>query len=469
DSIDVAQAIVESLPDNATVSLLACDVEPIVLAKASKPSSDSITDGFKKLELRVPLGTTDLAGALRAARRELGDEKDTNIVYIGDGYHRSNLLNTTEFESLVDSFRESRTSIHSLAIGPETDCELLAVFSSQTGGRVLVRQNISATCQQIGNELAKAAVGPVFWPATANWPTGVESVLPGKLPPMRLDRDSILIGRLQDKSVSGKVTLTGSVLGAEESMTWDVASEPSNPDLAFLGQIFEKSAPNAGLLMPLPGSDALRDVGAMLASSAEQLVKDARFALNSGDIEAAINIANEAIKRSPNSLTAKNILEAAQKTPKTSKPVKTEKGSRGSIVKFVSAQIGNDPFEQPPTGADEGDDPFGEAAPSTETPEETMPAEESPFGDDPAPASPFPAAPAPGSRDAAKPASPAMPLSGAGSVGGSDNPFSELSNASQLLEEDEGMRRVAAEALEREVKAQLSDARRSKDPAATKE
>ena len=50
----------------------------------------------------------------------------------------------------------------------------------------------------------------------------------------------------------------------------------------------------------------------------------------------------------------------------------------------------------------------------------------------------------------------------------SNGSFSELSNASDLLAEDEGMRRVAAQHLEAHVKSELGHARKSRDPSATK-
>jgi hypothetical protein len=53
----------------------------------------------------------------------------------------------------------------------------------------------------------------------------------------------------------------------------------------------------------------------------EVLVKDARFALHSGDRKAAIAIAKEALKRSPNNLSAKSILETAEKVEKTVVPL----------------------------------------------------------------------------------------------------------------------------------------------------
>jgi hypothetical protein len=445
DSIDVAQSIVEALSEHAKVCVLACDVKPVVLAKLTSPKSESLNEAWQKLERRIPLGTTDLAGALLAAHRELGDQPDASIIYIGDGFHLTNMLNASEFESVVDLFRESRTSIHSLAIGPRTNCELLAVLSAHTGGRVLVRQNITnATCQQIGHELAKIADTAVFWPSNASLPKQMNRVLPAKLPPVRSDRDSILIGEVEGETVSGTIVMQGVVAGREVSMEWKVASEANNPDFAFLPGVVEKAASSKGLWLPTSGSDALRELGLSMANSSDQLVKDARFALNTGNIDAAINIATEALKRSPGNLTAQNILEAASKVEKPSKPVNSTQGgskSTSKIVKFITAQVGGDP--QPPTESN----PFGDDPPAAKTP---VP-------------SPFPAA-TPPVPQRAEPA----PLPLPSGTFNSGDAFGELANASDLLAEEEAMRKVAAQQLEALVRSELGAARMSKDPSTTK-
>ncbi len=428
DSIDIAQSIVDAMPSKALVSLLACDVETIVLSPASVPQSQSLADGFTKLEKRIPLGTTDLAAAFRTAVKELGSQPDSSIVYIGDGIHLCNLLNTAEFDSLISEMRELRTAISSIAIGPKTDCELLSTISNHTGGKVFVRQGITdATCQQIGEVLAKVAIQPVFWPTKSNWPTGVSQYFPTQFPPMRLDRDSILVGHLDSESVSGKLQLEGVIGGKTSAMRWELKSEPSNPDFAFLAQVVAKAAPNAGLLLPTPGSEALQELGLVLANTSDQLVKDARFALNSGDVKAAISIAKEAIRRSPNNLAAQNILDAAEQPQKPAKPVKSPSQPVGSprIVKFISAPLAQDPFQDPPA--------------VTEVPPASL---SNPFGDNPV--------------------SPKPTFDGFGDA------YNELSNASDLLAEDEGLRRAKAQQLESQVKNELSQARRSQDPSASK-
>ena len=440
DSIEIAKSILESLPSTAMVSLLACDVEPTLLSAASAPNAESVATGFNKLEKRIPLGTTDLAAALRAAVKEFGKQQDGSIVYIGDGMHLCNLLNTSEFESLINEMRETRTSVSSIAIGPKTDCELLSTICNHTGGKIFVRQGITdATCQQIGDAMAKVALEPVFWPTKSNWPTGVASYLPSQLPPLRLDRDSIVIGSLKDDAVAGSLQLDGIVGGKSSSMRWELKSEPSNPDFAFLSQVIAKSTPNAGLMMPTAGSAALQELGAVLASSSDQLVKDARFALNSGDNAAAINIAKEAIKRSPNNLAAQAVLAAAEESKKPAKPVKMESASP-KIVKFISFQVPEDPFADPPKGdaTPALDNDMPAPAPSTTNP----------FSDDSRAGLELPTVPSTFSQ-------------------GSD-PFGELSAANELLAEDEGIRRVIAQQLEAQVKSELMQARKSNDPTSAK-
>ena len=156
-----------------------------------------------------------------------------SIIYIGDGMHLCNLLNTAEFESLINEMRELRTSVSSLAIGPKTDCELLSTISNHTGGKIFVRQGITAaTSQQIGDALAKVALEPVFWPAKSNWPTGVASYFPVQMPPLRFDRDSILVGNLKADSVEGSLEVEG-IIGFQSLHLWSSLLQ----SMAHVGQV----------------------------------------------------------------------------------------------------------------------------------------------------------------------------------------------------------------------------------------
>jgi hypothetical protein len=464
ESMDIARSIIEALPEGAVVSLLACDVEPEVYAGGVKSDSAEISAAFDRLNQRVPLGTSDIASAIRTAIKSLGGQGEKSIVYIGDGFHLNNLLNTSEFDSLVGELVAARSSVSSLAIGSKTDCEFLATLANHTGGRVMVRNNIQGvTLQQVGTELSKIACMPVFWPVQADWPVGIASRYPERVPPIRGDRDSILIGLMSTKSLQGTLRIVGEIAGQTKTLQWDLVSEASNPDLGFLGALVSKSSSNAGVLLPTSGSDALREIGDLLNSSSDVLVKDAKFALHIGDTAAAKVIAREALDRSPANLEAKNLLEAAQvEGTKRSLPVLKDeakggggvpgKGSGSKIVKFVTAQV------QPPA-----DDPFGDPAPTNPAPGNPSPSGQDPFGDAPG------AAANPGVPANTLPAQdPLMPANGPGNAPIGSDPFGELSNAGDLLNQDAEMRRVAAQALERQVMTELSRARTSDNPSGSK-
>jgi len=345
-------------------------LQPKQLLTAGVPSASRARIAFEQLERRLPLGTSDIAAALRAAAESLPAGVDRNLIYIGDGIHLSNLMNTQEFGALVSELVEGHCVVHSMAIGPRTDCEFLATLANHTGGRVFVRQNIQGmTLQQMGEELTRVASRPVFWPSQSRWPVGIAARYPDRVPPLRSDRDTIVVGSLSAPSIQGSLKIDGTVLGQAKSIEWSVQSESSNPDLAFLGVLVAKSSSNGGLLLPTAGSDTLRELGDSLMNSSDHLIKEAKFALHVGDHSAASTIAEEALRRSPNNLEAKSVLEAARSMAEgsqgapakgTAKPIK-EQGAAPKVVKFVSARVQDDPFSQPPSDGDPpaSDDPFG--------------------------------------------------------------------------------------------------------------
>jgi hypothetical protein len=432
DSIELASRLIQSLSSQTQVALYSCDVEPTLLA-TGKPGSATLDEGLKKLQATIPLGATDVVSAIRTAKKELAkgsDGKDLSIVYIGDGVHRKNLVKPEGFESFVNELRADRTTVLSLAIGPDLDIEFLATLANHTGGSVYVHCNlVDLSNQQIAEGLAKACAVPVFWPESSSFPKAVASHFPATVPPLRADRDSILVGRLADGQAAGDVVLKGSWGAKKSELVWTVKTEAENPDLEFLSEVVDRAQVNKGLLLPTAGSDALRAFGLTLVNSSDELLRDARYALSIGDRQGAITIAKEALKRAPSNVAAKAVLEAASKSevpvaaPRDNKPRNVDKHNsqvrRQALVRFISTQVGGNPF------GDEPQPPITEPEVGTNNP----------FGDDdtiPPPAQP---APAVGSGAPMNPAS----------------SFDDFSAAGQFLRNVEDERKAAGQALEVDV------------------
>ncbi len=80
---------------------------------------------------------------------------------------------------------------------------------------VYVRNNIEKSSEEMGRGLAGAAEVAVFWPTSAELPKEIATHYPKMLPPLRADRDSILVGEMKSFVGEGQVVLHGKMDGKE--------------------------------------------------------------------------------------------------------------------------------------------------------------------------------------------------------------------------------------------------------------
>lgn len=197
ESLEVVDELARSLPTSARAALLACDVDSVDLSGGLLATADAKWEtAVARLKKRIPLGTTDLAGGLRAAAKLFSDPSATRtIIYIGDGINRTNLLTKTEHRQLVDELIAAKITVSSLAIGPMVDMASLAAIANQTGGVLLSRNEIEESTQAIGQHLAHSVSLPVVWVEEAKLPAALAAHFPQRVPPLRIDRDTVLVGQ----------------------------------------------------------------------------------------------------------------------------------------------------------------------------------------------------------------------------------------------------------------------------------
>ena len=203
------------LAPTARVRLVAADLEARPLNGSFEPA-EMVADGAaEKLRGETPLGSTDLAKALKSAAAMLaGATGTTQVLYIGDGVSAANLLDGPEFASVVRELRNAQITVSSYAVGPERDAQLLAALANQTGGNLYVDQSMAWADDtagvtldralqenrrrgtEVGRTLADWAAGNVYWPEQVSLGGGVDVVYPVDVPPLRSDRDTVLLGRL---------------------------------------------------------------------------------------------------------------------------------------------------------------------------------------------------------------------------------------------------------------------------------
>ena len=151
-----------------------------------------------KLRGELPLGSTDMEAAFRAAAGQFEKGAATNraVLYIGDGLSTANLLGTDAFGEMIEKLRGERISVSSYAIGPRRDAALLAAIANQTGGNLYVDEAMALADDaagisvdranqenlrrgaRVGETLADWTRATVIWPDQVKLPAELGEVLP---------------------------------------------------------------------------------------------------------------------------------------------------------------------------------------------------------------------------------------------------------------------------------------------------
>ncbi len=294
-ALDALTRMIDSLHRGDRVRLLAVDLDAVPLsATFAAPKSDETGRALMALKRRAPLGATDMPVALRAAIASF-DAKSSSprvVVYIGDGMSAAQFMVVDQYGELIDDLVRAQVSVSSYAIGSRVDSGLLASLANATGGMLAI-DGENVTAQQAGAFLAGAVRGTVLWPTKVVWPKTFVEVFPSRIPPLRSDRDTIVLGQAAAGKLAGEfqVAMTAKVGSKSHSFQWTLSPAESNPDFAFLPVLVESARRDGGLRLITLGTPGLKEARRILNQGTELLGKLSRQALVSGNLETAERLA----------------------------------------------------------------------------------------------------------------------------------------------------------------------------------
>ena len=448
-SIEALRAVIGKLRAKDRVRIFAGDIEATDLSGdfGSAQTSDS---AIEKLVKRLPLGNTNLMSVLDSVRASLVGQpqhRSRSIVYIGDGTSVDAMGDQHRFGAIVDALRADQIAIHSIAIGPATNVELMAVLANQTGGTVgIVGDAENQTPVAIGKHIGDSATMSPIWLTDLKLLDGMTTVHDNRLPPLRLDRDAIVLGKASAKTADGTINLTGRTVNSNISIVAEAAIEESHPDFAFLVGLVKKANQDAGLTLASAGSAMLRETARIMTVQSDELVKAGNLALQQGNKLGAKVVAEKALEADPNNPAA----QALQRITGKRLVLQNESDDAGDIF-GDGGELTEDPFgaveaDSAAPAVDDGmelddaGDTFGDAPPPP------PPADTVPRGIQPAP----PAAADPGAAPTI-----AAPVDGAGF---GDDELLDAQN--DMLEQALIERRAAEGRLRNYVTGQLREAHR---------
>ena len=272
---------------------------------------------LQALAARTPLGSTDIVTVLAAAADLFNTPAAGRaIVYVGDG-PGLNGIDAGDFFAVQEKLRVKRIAVSSIGIGDQVNWPCLAAVANATGGMLLVPAD-GVSPRDAGARLGPLAVSPVLWPEdvvlSAKTPPANYRGLPGRLPPLRTDRDSIILigGQLEDGRLD--MTLESPAEGhAKRQAEVEIPAAEPRPENAYLGELFRNAFPNDGAFLPLLGRDGLELARTTLHGEAATLAALARQAEATGAAAAALRLAVAALRRDPDNVEAGLVYAVASK------------------------------------------------------------------------------------------------------------------------------------------------------------
>jgi hypothetical protein len=320
-ALGALRAMLSGLSNDDRVALIAVDVTAARLTQTFVPPSGSeINRALTTLERRVPLGSTDMGEAFDAALATWEDVKDSNrarsVVYIGDGMSIAGLVPVTTLQRIVRQYTARRASCSSYAIGPRINGELLGAMANHTGGMLLADDDHS-TDRQIGSHLTAVAKAAVLWPTATNLPAALEHVYPRQTPPLRFDRDSVLVGSLDSDAIKTNQPLAfevqASLAGQPITLNWKAVAEKPLAENAYLVKVVELATASNGVALPTVGTAGLDELRRLVNLEAQQFARLSEHALATGQIHEAAKLAGEAQRLDPSKTESEVLRGAAER------------------------------------------------------------------------------------------------------------------------------------------------------------
>lgn len=297
-ALGVLEAVLKNLPANDRVRLVAVDVAAESLTREFvAPQSDALETALDELKARIPLGATNLLGAVHAAADMLPQDQPGTILYLGDGLSAADILSAADLEPLVAQLRQRRIAVDSYGVGPQMNLNHLGILAQQTGGVVQFddshidpRGDAARNTALQGERLAKALQQPVFRPEQIDAPTGVR-LMPSQALPLRPDRETVYL-------VRGDLPATGmiSVRGDKTNLDWKLSAATTGPEDAFLAVFTERVEREGGLANSLAGAALMNVARAEFKGQVNGLVNYGKAAFQKRDYD-RVQQAVDAVRR----------------------------------------------------------------------------------------------------------------------------------------------------------------------------
>ncbi|VTS05921.1 VWA domain-containing protein [Tuwongella immobilis] len=287
-----------------------------------EPTAAAIQAAVKNLkDSEYASGATDLKDAITKVSASFDQRvsRQQILFYLGDGDSAYYPLNQKERLGLVSNLTANSVSFYAVPLGPKIHAENLNSLVTGTGGSVVRVPASEKGAQRVSTLLSnfvQAAAVPVMVPTKITFADGtVSDLYPSKLPPMRADAPTLVVGKLAQATKALDATIEGTVLGKPVTVKVSEAVPASQAEHFFLLNIIdqwkESGHPEAPAMLRSDRTLALSYEQCRLAR--DEMLAQAHFAVTAKRFDAAETLYLAAAKFDPADLEAKTGVEVTKK------------------------------------------------------------------------------------------------------------------------------------------------------------
>jgi len=251
-SYQLADALVQTARPNDRISLLLVGTPESTrtltpwLSPNVKTDHEKLDKALAELKNTVyPSGATDLKNgmtkALAAFEGSTSESRQRVLVYLGDCQSTHEPLLAADRQNLIAKMVERKVGFFVVPLGLEFNKENLNAFVTGTGGAVLRTRINEEKLPECMKRYEEAFATPILYGAQLQMPTEVVDYVPRKLPPLRADSPTLVLGRMKaSKALS--LTLTGAVPGRAGPVAVKETREVLSPEVDnyFFISMFDK-------------------------------------------------------------------------------------------------------------------------------------------------------------------------------------------------------------------------------------
>ncbi|MCE9533370.1 MAG: VWA domain-containing protein, partial [Planctomycetes bacterium] len=303
--------------------------------KATRPLSgglrdadnkDQISSMAKALDTEYASGAVDLANGIDKALLDFDGKisRQQAIVFIGDAESAYAQLNEKERFQLASKVREAKVQFFAIPVGTAINGLNMHALATGTGGSVVrFSQEIKDAKKAVISLVAKlneAMLVPVINPTKFDFGPTVAEFFPTRLPPLRGDTPTLLVGKFVKGKMPAKLegTIDGKVGTVETKVTVDEVVPPAGVENFFLTAIVRQWSESTMKEMPamLRSDRTLALAFEQGRLSRDEYLTQAQWALGANQFETAKNLSNAAQKLDPNDAEVKALAKVVAKIDK---------------------------------------------------------------------------------------------------------------------------------------------------------